>query len=77
MRTNDTPRSAMAITPSDSTKLGLIGVYVGGAGNLTVVDSLGTTVTFTAVPAGTLIALQISKIKATGTNASNVVGFVE
>jgi hypothetical protein len=77
MRTNDTPRGAMAITPSDTATRLLIGFYVGGAGNVTVVDSLGTTTTFANVPAGQFIALQINKIKATGTTASNIVGFVE
>jgi hypothetical protein len=77
MRTNDTPRGAVAITPSDTTTKQLIGFYVGGAGNVTVVDALGQTVTFYSVPAGQFIALQINKIKATGTTATNIVGFVE
>lgn len=65
---------AVAITPSDATFVNLIGVFVGGAGNLTVTTAAGNDVTFTGVLAGSQIALGITKVKATGTTATNIVG---
>ena len=40
-----------------------------------MVTFAGTTVLFTAVPAGAIIPLNIQKIRATGTTASNIVIF--
>lgn len=69
------PGSAQAIAPSDATELGnCIGVYVGGTGDLTVVDVKGNTVTYKAVPVGAVIWLRINKVKATGTTATLLVG---
>lgn len=64
-----------AITPSDTTVLsGLRGVYVGGAGDVTVISGDGgTTVTFKAVPVGTILPISPSKVKATGTTATLLV----
>jgi hypothetical protein len=64
-----------AVTPSDSTVLtGVRGIYVGGTGDLTVVGGDGaTTVTFKAVPVGTVLNISPSKVKATGTTATLLV----
>jgi hypothetical protein len=64
------------ITPSDTVVLtGIRGVYVGGTGDLTVVAGDGvTTVTFKAVPVGTLLPISPSKVKATATTATLLVG---
>jgi len=64
-----------AVTPSDSADLANVtrGVYVGGAGDLTVINAAGTTVTFKAVPAGTLLPIRVARIKATLTTATNLV----
>lgn len=65
-----------AVTPSDSVSLsgGVTRyVYVGGAGNLAVTMSDGSDVVFTAVPVGTVLNIRVSKVKATGTTASNIV----
>lgn len=66
---------AFAVTPSDSTVITAFGFYVGVTGNVAVVTSRGTGVTFTAVPAGEIIPLAISKVMSTGTTATNIVGF--
>ena len=66
---------AYACTPSDSTTQTGFGFYVGTTGNVSVVTFAGTTVLFTAVPAGAIIPLNIQKIRATGTTASNIVIF--
>lgn len=62
-------RSATAVTPSDSTEyLYCRGVYVGGEGDLTVVmRSGGGAITFSAVPAGSLLPLDVKKIMAATT----------
>ena len=52
------PRDAVAITPSDTAEQGppiLSGVYVGGAGDVTLVTEVGTTTTFKAAPVGATI----------------------
>ena len=51
------------------------GFYVGTTGNVNVVTSRGNTVLFTGVPAGTIIPLCISSVRATNTTASTIVGF--
>jgi hypothetical protein len=63
-----------AITPSDSTVVDFNGIYVGGAGNLTVTLLNGTDVTLTAVIVGQIYPLRVTKVKATGTTATNLVG---
>lgn len=67
-----------AITPSDTVDCAAVTrkVYVGGAGALTVITKAGTTLTFAAVPAGTTIDLRISRVMATGTVATSIVGLV-
>ncbi|HBY59942.1 MAG TPA: hypothetical protein DEH78_08965 [Solibacterales bacterium] len=67
-----------AVTPSDSTTFSPVprALYVGGTGDLTVIgagDDTGTPVTFSTVPAGTLLPIAVSKVMATGTSASNIV----
>jgi hypothetical protein len=71
-----TPEGCVAITPSDTTQLNLIGLIVLGTGNVTIVDAKGVTTLFTAVPAGFVIACQIAVVKAIGTTATNMIGYV-
>jgi len=71
------PKDAVAITPSDTAEQGppiLSGVYVGGAGDVTVITELGTTTTFKAVPVGQTLFCRTRLVKATGTTATNLVG---
>lgn len=63
----------VAITPSDSTVLDLNGIYVGGAGNLTVTLLDGNDVVLTAVLVGVIYPLRIIKVKA-ATTATLLVG---
>lgn len=69
--------SAAVIVPSDSADLPNFsrGIYIGGAGNLTVdmVDQPGVSVQFVAVPAGAVLPIQVRKVYATGTSASALV----
>ena len=69
-----------AVAPDDANDLTLVtrAIYVGGAGDVKV-DLPGrqgepaTTVTFKAVPVGTLLPIAASRVYATGTTATNLV----
>lgn len=63
------------IPPSDTVNLTkrCRAVYVGGAGNIVAVDDAGTAVTFSAVPAGTVLPIEAKRINATGTTATLLV----
>lgn len=65
---------AVAITTSATESNAFSSIYVGGAGNVSVVTEEGTTVTFTAPPVGTIIPIRTSKVLAT-TTATLLVGF--
>lgn len=72
---------AVAITPSDTQPITDAAgnavqpiLYIGGAGNVAVKTALGTSITFTAVPAGTVIPVMVSQVMATGTTATGIVG---
>lgn len=72
--------NAEAITPSDATDLtakGFRGFYVGVAGDVTI-EPVGSTtpLTFTSVPAGSIIPVGFSKINATDTTATDIVGLL-
>jgi len=72
----DSPASnAAAVTPSDSTDLGVFSraLYVGGAGNISAIMLGGQTVTFSGVPAGSLLPLRVKRVRSTDTTATNIV----
>lgn len=68
-----------AVTPHASTNFAkeVRQLYVGTAGNVTVVNSDDSVVTFSNVNAGsTLGPFYIKRVNAIGTTASNIVAFV-
>lgn len=65
---------AEAITPSATANNAYSAIYVGGLGSVSVVTEAGTTVTFTAVPVGTILPIRTQKVLATST-ATLMVGF--
>ena len=68
-------QTGAAITPSDSTVLeGIVAIYVGGTGSLSIEGQDGADYTLAAVPAGTLLRVEPAKVNATGTTATNLVG---
>lgn len=71
-------RIATAVTASDSTTFAsnTIGLYVGGAGNVTLTIN-GSDILFTAVPVGTILPVSFSKVKSTGTTATAMVALYE
>jgi len=68
-------RDGFAVTPSDTLDLPFLaaGLWVGGVGAVTLVTPYGTTLTFTAVPAGTFLPMCASRVNATGTTATLLV----
>lgn len=68
---------AVAITPADtpSNDTWADGLYVGGAGNVTVITNAGSTSLFSSVPAGTILPVKVRTVKSTGTTATLIVGF--
>jgi hypothetical protein len=69
-------RRGFAIAPSDATDLvaETRAIYVGVAGDLSVVLSSGDEVTFSGVAGASILPLRISRVKATGTSATQLVG---
>ena len=63
-----------AITPSDTADNTFSAIYVGGAGNVSVVMESGDTVTFTAPPVGTILPIRVVKVRATLTTATLLIG---
>ncbi len=72
-------RNSLTITPHDVNDLPkpITALYVGSTGNITIQCSRDSaSVTLIAVPAGTFLDnITVKKILATGTTASNLVGF--
>jgi len=67
--------NAEAVTPSDSVSLtnDSRGLFVGGAGNISVLMSGGTSVTFTGVVAGSILPIRVNRVNATSTTATDIV----
>jgi len=73
---------AAAVTPSNTVDIPSITggtsnngcvLYVGGAGDLKVDTVGGDAITFVAVPAGSFIPVQVTRVYATGTTATSIV----
>ena len=65
-----------AITPNDSTDLPVApcrGIYVGAGGGVTVDVGNDANVTYVGVPQGSILPVQASRVRATGTTATNLV----
>ena len=70
---------AFSIIPDDGTPLPepVRGLYVGSAGDVTAeMMSGGMPVTFANVPGGTVLPVRATKVTATGTTATALVGLV-
>jgi hypothetical protein len=65
---------AVAITKSDTESNTFSSIYVGGTGAVAVLTEDGTTVTFSAVPVGTIIPIRTRRVLA-ATTATLLVGF--
>jgi len=74
-------RDAAPITPSDTaTAIPATGgkydaLYIGGAGNVAVrMAGSARTTTFTAVPVGAILPIQVDRVMATNTTATLIIG---
>lgn len=70
-------RVAIPITPSDSAELpgATKAIYVGTGGDITLrmIDS-ASDVSFRNIASGTVLALRLVAVRATGTTAGNIIG---
>jgi hypothetical protein len=68
-------QNAAAVTPSDTANLPTCckRLWVGGAGNVELTTVGGSTVIYTAVPAGTYLQVRALQVFATLTTATNIV----
>tara|TARA_R110000824_G_scaffold194375_5_gene376996 strand:+ start:6286 stop:6549 length:264 start_codon:yes stop_codon:yes gene_type:complete len=68
----------LTITPSDTLELthSVRAIFVGGTGNITLIDSKGTSHVLVGIPAGATLAIKPTKIMATGTTATSIVGLI-
>lgn len=75
MSYSDPVSQAFAITPHDSTNFTreTRGIYVGGAGNIVAILN-GAAVTFSNVPAGAILPIRATRVNATNTTATALVG---
>jgi hypothetical protein len=75
MALSDPVDDAVAVTPDDDTDLSPVptGLYIGGAGNLTIITPAGTTTTFVGCLAGSVLPVRAARVKSTGTTATNIV----
>jgi hypothetical protein len=73
---SDTPSRAFEITPHDTNELSNVtrALYVGGLGDVAVVTAGGDEVTFASVSPGTYLPLRVKQVKATGTEATDIIG---
>jgi len=71
-------RDAFTVTPNDSTDFTIEAraLWVGGAGNIRVLTSKGTDITFTGVLAGSILPQRCKRVFATSTTATNINGFI-
>jgi hypothetical protein len=70
------PSGAENVVPTDDLLVSYVGLYVGSTGDVSVVDLNGNPSTFVGVPAGTTIKMRITAVLATGTDATDLVGFL-
>lgn len=68
--TSQTYSHAAAVTTSDTADNYGTGLYVGGAGAVSLVMEDGSTVLFSGLPAGALLPVRFAKVRATGTTAT-------
>lgn len=66
------PGDAEAVTKSDVTRFSPSVIYVGVTGDVSVVTSQGTTVVFTAVPAGAVVPVRVIGVNSATTASSMV-----
>ena len=66
---------AAAVTPSDTVDMAYASkrLWIGGAGNVTLITVGGETVDYVGVPAGVYLSVRATRVKATGTTSTSIV----
>jgi hypothetical protein len=67
---------AFSVTPNDSVDLtiGAIALYIGTGGDVKLTTSFGQTVTFVNLGDGQILPVRTSRVYASGTDATDIVG---
>ncbi|HTU22869.1 MAG TPA: hypothetical protein VMG10_32820 [Gemmataceae bacterium] len=67
--------NAASVTPSDTEPLAqpATALWVGGGGAVALVTQAGQSVTIASAPAGSLLPIACTQVKATGTTATSIV----
>ena len=70
------PDGGFAITPHDTNYFSKNAqrIHVGGAGNIALTTADGSELTLNGLTAGQVLELEVRRVKATGTTATNLVG---
>lgn len=69
-------RTFRAVTPSDTDNIAggrAASLYIGGAGDVSVVNADGQNVVFVGVPAGATLVIDTHRVNETGTTATDIV----
>jgi len=67
---------AAAVTPDNGADLARVAtraLFIGSPGDITVVMSSGTEVVFRGLAAGSVLPIRVDRVKATGTDAADIV----
>lgn len=67
--------TSVTVVPSDTVNFTTgraVGLYIGGAGNVSLVDDSGATVVFTGLLVGTVYHFACTRVNATSTTATNI-----
>lgn len=67
--------TSVAVTPSDTVNFATgraVGLYIGGAGNVVLIDDSGTAQTFTGLLVGHVYPFACTRVNATNTTATNI-----
>lgn len=76
MRNDRIASDGVAVTPSDTTAVDFVGLFVGTAGNVAYKGEGGTAVTLKNVANGTYMpGIHVVAVMSTNTTASDIVGF--
>lgn len=75
MKMDEPAYDAASVTPHDTNDLSggvARALYVGTTGDVEVIMAGGTTVVFSSVPAGYILPIRVSRVKAANTTASDI-----
>lgn len=76
MASKSSARGGASVTPSDSATIGRTrALYIGGSGDVAVRFSNGNTATHVAVPAGSVLMVEVDMVLSAGTTATSIVAW--